>query len=67
MALGEVAAVWVGVDLDHRAGASGRLGDRLDVDAVGLAAADQAPGQVADAVDLGVLDRLQDARGHLPR
>ena len=63
--LGEVAAVGVAVDLEHRAGAGGGLGDRLDVDPVGLAAADQAAGEVADAVDVRVLDRGEDALGHL--
>ena len=65
VAVGEVAAVGVAVDLDHRAGAGGGLGDRLDVDPVGLAAADQAAGEVADAVDVRVLDRGEDALGHL--
>src|SRR5215207_11424593 len=63
--VGEVAAVGVAVDLDHRAGPRRRLGDLLDVDAVGLAAADQAPGEVADAVDVRVFDRGDDAVRHL--
>jgi hypothetical protein len=40
--LGEVAAVGVAVDLQHRAGARRLLDHGLDIDAVGLAAADQA-------------------------
>ena len=63
--LGEVAAVGVAVDLEHRAGAGRGLDHRLDVDPVGLAAADQPAGEVADAVDVRVLDRGQHPLGHL--
>src|SRR5215212_3444191 len=63
--VGEVAAVGVAVDLDHRPGTGGRRGDRLDVDAVGLAPPDQAAREVTDAIDVGILDRGEDALVHL--
>jgi hypothetical protein len=61
----EVAAVRRGVDLEHRAGAGGRLDQPRDVDRVGLALLDLAPGRVADRVDQRMLDGGDHALGHL--
>ncbi len=55
--VGEVAAVGVGVDLEHRPGPRGGREHRVEVDRVGRAALDQPAGRVADRVDQRVLDR----------
>ena len=61
----EVAAVGVGVDLEHRARAHRGFEHRVEVELVGRPLQDLAPAQVADAVDVGVLDRAHDAGRHL--
>ena len=60
----EVAAVGRGVDLEHRPGPRGRLDDAIDVDRVGSARLDLAPGRVADRVDQRMLDGGDHALGH---
>src|SRR5215212_5917844 len=64
VALREVAAVGIAVDLEHGPGASRRRRHALDVYVVGLAAVDQPPRQMADAVDERVLGRGDDPLGH---
>ena len=63
----EVAAVGRRVDLEHRARAGGRLDHAVDVERVGRALLDLAPGGMADRVDERVLDRGDHAVGHLLR
>ena len=63
--VGQVAAVGVGVDLEHRAGARGGLDHAGDVEWIRTARLDLAPGGVAEGVDQRVLDRRHDAVGHL--
>ena len=53
------------VDLDRLAVRAGGGEDRLEVDVVGLARAEAAPGGMHEHVHAGVAERAHDARGHL--
>ena len=61
----QIEALRVRVDLEEGAGAGARGDQRLDVDVVGFAAIEQAPGRMRDHVDVRMLDRGDHAGRHL--
>ncbi len=66
VAVAEVEPVGLGVDLERRPGRRCPLDDAIDVDGRALepgATAEPTPGEMADAVDVGVLDRGEDPLG----
>ena len=61
----EVGAGGAGVVLDCYAEVCGGFEDGVDVDGVGFAAEDLAPGGVAEDADVRVFEGAEDAGGHL--